>query len=142
MAGTHPNGFAHALNTANVWLSAVTEALGTEDRHFAQRALRGWLHALRDRLTIDVAAHLGAQLPELLRGIYYEGWDPSNVPVKYNREGFVDRFVHEAKVSAGDVPRMAPAITAAVHRQVSPGQLEAVFEQLPHDVRALLEPAG
>jgi uncharacterized protein (DUF2267 family) len=49
------------------------------------------LHALRDRLTVNEAAQFGAQLPMLVRGIYYEGWDPTRLPVKMNREEFLQR---------------------------------------------------
>jgi uncharacterized protein (DUF2267 family) len=60
--------------------------------------LRTYLHALRDRLTVDEAAELAAQLPELIRGIYYEGWDPSKTPVRYeDLADFLDR------VSAGEI---------------------------------------
>ncbi|MBU3865764.1 DUF2267 domain-containing protein [Streptomyces sp. 4503] len=138
MRTTHPPGFEHAIHSANNWLKAVSEVLGTEDRHVAHRILRAWLHTFRDRLTVDVAAHFAAQLPELLRGAYYDGWDPSVVPVKYNREGYVNRFVREAKVTAEDVPRMAAAVTTVVHGHGSPGHLEAALEQFPHDIRALL----
>ncbi len=138
MPPTHPPDFEHAIHTANIWLKAVSEALGTEDRHLAHRVLRTWLHTLRDRVTIDVAAHFAAQLPDLLRGAYYDGWNPSTVPVKYDREGYVNRFVQEAKVAAEDVPHLASAVTAVVRDHVSPGQLEAALEQLPHDIRALL----
>ncbi|WP_328364259.1 DUF2267 domain-containing protein [Streptomyces sp. NBC_00457] len=143
MPPTHPPDFEHAIHTANIWLKAVAEALGTEDRHFAHRVLRTWLHTLRDRVTVDVAAHFAAQLPDLLRGAYYDGWDPSAVPVKYGREGYVDRFVQEAKVDADDVPRIASAVTGVVRDHVSPGQLEAAVDQLPHDIRELLlQPAA
>lgn len=143
MPTTRPPDFEHAIHSANIWLKAVSEALGTEDRHLAHRVLRTWLHTLRDRLTVDVAAHFAAQLPELVRGIYYDGWDPSVVPVKYDREGYVNRFVQEAKVAAEDVPRTAAAVTAAVREHVSPGHLEAAVEQLPRDIRALLlQPTG
>ncbi|MER6100229.1 DUF2267 domain-containing protein [Streptomyces sp. NPDC001728] len=140
---THHPDFEHAIHTANIWLKAVAEALETEDRHAAHRVLRAWLHTLRDRLTVDVAAHFAAQLPDLLRGAYYDGWDPSTVPVKYDREGYVDRFVQEAKVTAEEVHRIAPVVTGVVREHVSPGHLEAALEQLPHDIRAiLLQPTG
>jgi uncharacterized protein (DUF2267 family) len=50
-------------------LSEVDEELGGEDRECAYRALRAVLHALRDRLTVDVSAKLAAQLPTLIRGV-------------------------------------------------------------------------
>ncbi|NBM17611.1 DUF2267 domain-containing protein [Streptomyces sp. GC420] len=138
MSATRPPDFEHAIHTANIWLKAVSDSLGTDDRHLAHRILRTWFHTLRDRLTVDVAAHFAAQLPELLRGVYYDGWDPSVVPIKYDREAYVNRFVHEAKVNAEDVPRIASSVTSAVRKQVSPGHLEAAVDQLPHDIRALL----
>ncbi|ANZ13819.1 hypothetical protein SNOUR_02495 [Streptomyces noursei ATCC 11455] len=138
MPPTHTADFEHAIHSANIWLKAVSEALETDNRHLAHRVLRTWLHMCRDRLTVDVAAHFAAQLPELLRGVYYDGWDPSVVPVKYDRQGYIDRFVREARVPAEDVPRIAAAVTGVVRKHVSPGHLEAVLEQLPHDVRALL----
>ncbi|MFF8994577.1 DUF2267 domain-containing protein [Streptomyces sp. NPDC014983] len=138
MPPTHPPDFEHAIHSANIWLKGVSEALGTEDRHLAHRILRAWLHTFRDRLTVDVAAHFAAQLPELIRGVYYDGWDPSVVPVKYDRAGYTDRFVQAAKVDAEDVPRIAAAVTGVVRAHVSRGHLEAALEQLPHDIRALL----
>lgn len=40
----------------------------------AYRLLRTILHALRDRLTAHEPAQFGAQLPMLIRGLYYVGW--------------------------------------------------------------------
>lgn len=143
MSATHPSDFNHTIHTANIWLKSVSESLGTEDRHLAHRVLRTWLHTLRDRLTVDVAAHFAAQLPELMRGAYYDGWDPSIVPIKYDREGYVSRFAHEARITVEEVPKTAAAVTAAVRQHVSPGQLEAALEQIPHDIRSLLlQPAS
>jgi uncharacterized protein (DUF2267 family) len=135
---TRPHDFEHVIHTANIWLKAVAEALETDDRHLAHRMLRAWLHTLRDRLTIDVAAHFAAQLPELLRGMYYDGWNPSGVPVKYDRDAYVNRLAQEARVRPEEVPRLASAVTSAVRRLVSPGQMEAALEALPQDVRAVL----
>ncbi|WP_220212063.1 DUF2267 domain-containing protein [Streptomyces sp. WELS2] len=138
MPTTRSSDFEHAIHSANIWLKAVAEALGTDDRHLAHRVLRTWLHTLRDRLTVDTSAHLAAQLPELLRGAYYDGWTPSSVPIKYDIDGYVNRFVQEARVDADEVPKMAAAVTTVVRDHVSPGTLESALGQLPKDICALL----
>jgi uncharacterized protein (DUF2267 family) len=52
-------------------------------------APRAVLHALRDRLPLDNAVHFAAQLPMFLRGLFYDGWKPSQVPVKMSRDEFL-----------------------------------------------------
>lgn len=130
--------FAHAENTARKWLAAVGGHLGTEDRHAAYRAVRAWLHTVRDRLTVEAAAHFAAQLPELLRGVYYEGWTPSHVPTRYGVPGFVARFAGSAGVSRADVPAAAAAVTAALDELCSPGQLDHVLDLMPDSLAELL----
>ena len=51
------------------------------------------LHTLRDRLTVEEAAHLSAQLPLLIRVIYFEGWHPAHKPTKERfKEQFLDQI--------------------------------------------------
>ena len=99
-----------------------------------------YLHALRDRLPVDEAAQLGAQLPELIRGIYYEGWDPSRTPVRY--AGFSDVLsrVSSAALLGGE-PEASFAVGAAatvLRRHVSAGEIEDVLAILPEDLRPIL----
>ncbi|MFI7115352.1 DUF2267 domain-containing protein [Amycolatopsis sp. NPDC049868] len=137
---THqPDPFAHAEQRAQEWLAAVAHGLGTEDRRYAFRVLRTWLHLVRDRLTVDSAAHFGAQLPELLRGVYYEGWTPSRVPVRYGNAWFTDHFALEAGIAPADVPAAAGAVSAGLGALCSPGQLEHVLALMPADLRGELE---
>src|SRR5215207_818759 len=68
-----------SVEKANIWINDVAAELGTTARHEAYRALRAFLHALRDRLPIAEAVQLSAQFPLLIRGIYFEGWQPSYV---------------------------------------------------------------
>lgn len=132
------NVFDHAVHTANTWLTDIATALHTGDLHLAYRALRAWLHALRDRLTVDSAAKFGAQLPEILRGIYYEGWDPSRTPIKYGADDFSLRFAQEARIATRDARNIISATTRGLADHLSPGQLDETLAQLPADMRALL----
>src|SRR6185312_3991982 len=45
------------------------------------------------------------QLPELLRGVFYEGWNPSKVPVKYSKDEYIARFAKDAQIHHAEVPR-------------------------------------
>ena len=138
MPSAKPDAFNHALHTANIWLSDVNSAFGTRDRRYAQRTLRTWLHTLRDRLTIDAAVKFGQQLPELLRGIYYDGWEPNKVPIKYGVDQYVQRFAAEAFIPVAQVASTAATITEVVANHMSPGQVEETVAVLPSDLRTIL----
>jgi Uncharacterized conserved protein (DUF2267) len=70
----------HAMDAAHAWINDVAREFDTEDCEFAYRVLRAWLHTLRDRLTVEASAHFAAQLPDLIRGIFYQAWNPNAVP--------------------------------------------------------------
>jgi len=131
-----------SIDKANAWLADIDAGFGTSDRHLAYRVLRAWLHNLRDRLTVGVAAHFAAQLPELLRGVFFDGWNPSRVPQKYDRAEYVTRFAREARVHDSDVVKAASIVTAVARRHMSPGVVAQAFGLLPADLRDLLDPAA
>jgi uncharacterized protein (DUF2267 family) len=118
----------------------VAREFDTEDLEFAYRVLRAWLHTLRDRLTVEAAAHFAAQLPDLIRRIYYAGWNPSAVPAKYDADEYTLRFAHEATIAPGDVSKAASATTAAVLRHLPATQMDKALEQLPTALRTVLQP--
>lgn len=136
----HLDNFIRAGHTAEMWLDTVAEHLGTKDRHYAYRVLRAWLHTVRDRLSAQSAAHFSAQLPLLLRGLYFDGWLPSRVPVKYDAAHFLLAVTNEAEISPAEARRAIPAVAEALAARCAPGQLEHLLAPLPHGIRVLLRP--
>jgi uncharacterized protein (DUF2267 family) len=131
--------FDTTVHRTNSWLKELMEELHWENRQRAYDALRAVLHALRDRLTVEETAHLGAQLPMLVRGFYYEGWNPTGKPVKArSREQFLARVGEELRhIEDLDPPRAATAVFAVLERRVSEGEIEDVKQMLPAEIREL-----
>ena len=128
------------MHTAHTWVNGVARQFDTDDREFAYGVLRAWLHTLRDRLTVAAAAHFAAQLPDLIRGVFYAGWDPDAVPVKFDADAYSSRFAHEANISVQDVDKAAAAVTAAVMEFLPAALIEKVLEQLPNEIRSRMQP--
>jgi uncharacterized protein (DUF2267 family) len=139
MSETGLEAFDSTLQKTNVWLREIMDDLGIQDRHLAYAALRATLHALRDRLIVNEAAHLGAQLPMLVRGIYYEGWHPGGKGHKADRSEFLDSIRDHFRTGVWSVDpiELVEAVFRVLERHVTPGEIEDVKHSLPADLREL-----
>ena len=135
---TRVRALDRAVAHVHPWLLHAQRVLGCEDREHAFSALRRTLHALRDRLPVTEAAHLGAQLPVLLRGVFYEGWRPAAAQRRdRSREEFLADIVRGLPGLPHPPEAMARAAFQAIEAMVSPGEVEDVKQALPRHVRAL-----
>lgn len=136
--------FDTTVQETNIWVNEVAAELGTDDKHRAFQGLRVTLHVLRDRLTVEEAAHLGAQLPVLLAGFYYEDWKPASNPSK---ERSKDEFLGHIRDYFQNID---PSInTEAVVRStfkvlsqhVTQGEVKDVTQMMPTELRDLFPEA-
>ena len=131
--------FHGTLEKTQAWLEDLEVKLDC-DKHTAYASLRATLHALRDRCTPEEATQLGAQLPMLIRGFYYDGWHAAGKPLK---ERHKDQFLaHVEKDLRGDVrevdaERTVRAVFELLTERVSAGEIEDVRRMMPAEVRAL-----
>lgn len=141
MTWTGLETFDTAVQKADIWLKDICMELNTDNRHKAYMSLRAVIHALRDRLTIDEAVDLGAQLPLLIRGVYYDEWDPSRNPVKDRH--LEDFLAHIKEYYRGDgvadVENMARAVFNTLKQKVTEGEIKDVRGMMPEDLKVLWE---
>jgi uncharacterized protein (DUF2267 family) len=131
--------FSNTLQKTHEWLRELMLDLDWQDEHKAYLALRAVLHALRDRLTVEEATQLGAQLPMLVRGFYYEGWNPTGKPVKERHQ---EQFLAHIKEHFRDDERivaekLARAVFRLLSNHISGGEIKDVQHTLPTELRAL-----
>ncbi len=136
MTMTGLESFDTTVQKTDVWLKEIMHGLGWDDRRLAYSALRSVLHTLRDRLTVDEAASMAAQLPMLIRGLYYDTWDPSSVPQRYrSKEQFLQQ-VHQRFGPNVDVDpeQMTRVVFNAINAHLTEGEVEKVRSILPDDI--------
>lgn len=133
----HLEIIASSTQKTHEWIAAVAEESHLDKRN-AYKALRAVLQTLRDRLTIDDAVHFAAQLPLFLRGLYYEGWKPSKVPIKMSHDEFLaavkEKIVADQFI---DPERITRCVLIVVAHFVSSGDMEKVRHNFPSDLQVL-----
>ena len=140
MSATGLEVFDKTLHTTNVWLHEINDELGP-DRQIAWKVLSVVLHKLRDRLPVELAAHLGSQLPLLVRGVYYDQYQPSKQPTECKN---LDEFTEEVAEWLSDIrptdPKLAiDAVFRVLSHHLPPGQIAKVRGALPQSLRASWE---
>jgi uncharacterized protein (DUF2267 family) len=135
---TLPATVSHGVQQTQEWLKELRDNGNLADENEAYSVLRAVLHQLRDRLTVEEAVDLGAQLPLIVRGIYFEGWQPRHVPEKVRTR---QKFLHG--VTTKLLPHRNPPelavrdVFALLAHHCDPGEIANVIAQLPGELKGL-----
>ena len=121
------------------WIGEIKRTADLADEQRAYDALRGVLHTLRDRLPANETTDLGAELPTLVRGVYYEGYAPQKTPETTRS---VSQFLDALDQRVGQAPEFdhgaaAMAVFACLDKHLDAGQVDHVILALPKDVQEL-----
>ncbi|KOX08658.1 MULTISPECIES: DUF2267 domain-containing protein [Micromonospora] len=141
MADTMISAFESSLDKTNLILKDIESAYGwpKERRNQSYAALRTVLHLLRDRLPVNESVEFAQQLPVLVRGIYFDGWNPSDVPIKLNRDDFLyevrQGFPYDVQ---GGPERVAQVVLDTLRRHVTQGEWQDVKDTMPKDLATML----
>lgn len=138
MSATGLEVFDKTIQTTNIWLGDIERELAP-DRQRAWKVLSIVLHKLRDRLPAELSAHLGSQLPLLVRGVYYDQYQPARCPSDCDT---IEEFTAAVADWLSDIrpvdPRAATAAAfALLSRHLTDGQIAKVQNALPESLRTL-----
>ncbi|HSI91506.1 MAG TPA: DUF2267 domain-containing protein [Adhaeribacter sp.] len=138
--------FNHYLKDANTWLHYAQRALGIQDEEQTIRIFRAVLHALRDRMPAPEAVNLGAQLPILWKGIYFQGFKIREEPVVIrHEEEWLDFIRSQDQAGKIDFPtqdhvRLAfQDIMGLLETHLSEGLYLKVIQSLHHEIVNVLD---
>ena len=138
---TEAQVFDATVAHARSWLTELVAKLELEpdEAGRALHALRAGLHAIRDRLPAAEVVDLGAQLPALVRGIYYEGWRLNNDPTRIrNREEMLARVQRELAPDTRFSPlAVLRAVIELLGHHISSGEISDVKSTLPRSIAEL-----
>ncbi len=139
--------FETSVHKSNAWINEVAEKIHTDDAHLAYAALRCAMHVLRDRLTVEQAALLAAELPLVLRGVFYEGYRPATMPEKIrHRDEFLEaarqridggQMTNNYQRLAGRMEDVLAAVYSVFGSHLDAGAVRKIQEALPEELRNL-----
>jgi uncharacterized protein (DUF2267 family) len=129
--------FGESVRESHDWVEDVMRETGLDQR-YALQALRAVLHAIRDEVTVRQSGHLAAEMPMLIRGLYFEGWEPGRPPpTNHSPERFLERVrsqlaAYDANV---DPAKIVHGVFRVLERRM-PVPAAKIRQALPRELRA------
>ena len=127
-----------SIQVTNRWFNELMQELNWADRKKTYIALRCVVHAWRDHLPIQDAVYLGEQLPTLIRGMYFEHWDPSDKPLPLRSRAEFFSSLSSNLARNGEHGSDAEKVTIALFRFLERKAIYGEISDLLHLVPAVL----
>lgn len=136
-------GFEKHIIQTYRWVHEMGLAMGISDQpRQAYQALRSTLRALRDRLPPEEVFQFAAQLPQHLRGIFFEQYTIAAKPDKMSAKDFLNRIREEGPSQLTINPKeIFTATLQVLYQHVSEGELDDIYATMPDDIKQLWDEA-
>ena len=131
-----------SLHLTNAWLERLEDIGGFEGQDRSYSVLKAALQTLRDRLTVDESADLAAQLPLIVRGMFFESWKPARTPQKFRAaRDMVDHFQqHLGRGDNVDPEQALRSVFQLLEERITEGEIQDVRLMLNKDIANELWP--
>lgn len=131
--------FERTTHEAHEWVNDLSGRTGWTNEREVLRLLRAVLSKVRDHLPTTEMAQFSAQLPIILRGMFFEGWQPKLIPV---RERHAAEFITAIEERVGNIADYRgqsdiKAVFNLINARISRGEVQDVRACLPQELRDL-----
>ena len=135
---TNDDVFQETISKSNKIVNSIADEMGW-NKHQSYQALRVVLHAFRDRLPVEEAVNFSAQLPILMKGVFFDTWDPTLKPIKFNRDEFLDFVSLQLPVEYEEmeVKKIVKTVLGVIFQHVDVHESEKIKKVLPEDISGL-----
>lgn len=135
----HLKGIQKANEEFNHSINILMQSKLFQNEQKAFAVLKACLKALRDRVGKDEAIQLGSQLSTIIRGFYYEGWNPHlEISKARTSSDFLEdvrRYFHGHDDI--DLARAVPVALGVILEAVDQGEAMQVLKNLPKNIQEL-----
>lgn len=139
MSEPYQRSMKHSFDVTNEWVHQIDQMVTWEDSNRSFRLLRVTLQSLRDMLAVDEAVQLAAQFPTYVRGVYFEGWDPSRTPAQEREKADFLARVNDAfdRSRLEDTEEAVSIIFSFLNTRISSGEIQDVRKSLRKSLREI-----
>ncbi|MFJ6327524.1 MULTISPECIES: DUF2267 domain-containing protein [unclassified Rhizobium] len=118
--------FSDSARQAETWVVELSEYLHCE-RNDAYDCLRFVLHALRDSMGQKAMADFSAHLPPLIRGLFYEDWQPEHAQRCSDKMAFLASIgTRSVRLNDLGVEQAAQNVFKLLDHRLSPAVIKKV----------------
>jgi uncharacterized protein (DUF2267 family) len=135
--------FDSTVQRTNLWMKELMQELNWSDHRKAYHAFRCVLHVVRDHLPMADALSFGEQLPMLIRGFYFDHWEPEGTPLPLRTRNDFLSVLSECMAWEGhneSAEMVARAVFRLLEKKTIDGEIENVQHLMPVAVLDLWPP--
>lgn len=141
--GHHVRVFESSVQKSEGWIKEMQSELDWVSGDSVYHLLRSVLHVLRDQFSIDEAAHFSAQLPLVLRGTFYECWNPQKNQTQGSTK---EEFLNAVRAGLGPADRLnydfekgVVVALGVIMNHISQGEMDDVIQSSKHSLKKFFE---
>lgn len=143
----HVSAFSRTVQKSELWVTEIRKELTELRTDDAYHLLGAVLHTLRDQLSVHECAQFAAQLPLLLRGTFYECWNPPSQPPRTrSKDEFTQAVKDKTKTICDSHPDFdledgVKVVLKVIAQHVSVGEFADILATLQPSLKLFFEDA-